>query len=59
METSLRESISGDFWHSFLILVIYLVVFFAATIVLTMIKKKKAEKEDVTVKAELNSDQLF
>ena len=59
METSLRESISGDFWHSFLILVIYLVVFFAATIVLTMIKKKKAEKEDATVKAELNSDQLF
>ena len=56
---TITGAISGDFWHSFLILVIYLVVFFAATIFLTMMKKKKAEKEDVTVKAELNSDQLF
>lgn len=56
---TITGAISGDFWHSFLILVIYLVVFFAATIFLTLIKKKKAEKEDVTVKAELNSDQLF
>jgi len=55
---TITGAISGDFWYSFMILTIYLVVFFAATILLSIVRKRKNEKATVTVKAELNSDQL-
>lgn len=56
---TITGAISGDYWYSFMILAIYLVVFFVATILLTTIKKKKIEKEDVSVKAEMNTDHNY
>ncbi|KNZ42587.1 YhgE/Pip domain-containing protein [Acetobacterium bakii] len=42
---AITGAISSDFWYSFMILVSYLLVFFSATILLSVFKKKKTEKE--------------
>lgn len=49
---TITGAISSDFWYSFMILAIDLVVFFAATIFLSVFKKRKKEKSEALVSVE-------